>query len=359
MININPNTTIYLMCISNKATGGPELLHQLAFELRRKGVNAIMYYVDFANERFETPVHQDYKIYSIPYTVQVADEQDNVLIIPEIYLSAIDEYKYLRKIVWWLSIDNSFFQFDYLKMLKRETSWYKKFIYRFYVKTIKNSHLFERWYALKCEKELSTWFERINMDSNVYHLAQSNYAMNFLLQNKVSSTRCSFLSDYLRDDYLNSSQDVDIKNKKNIVVYNPKKGIKFTSKIILQASNIKFIPIQNMSYSEVTDLLKRAKVYIDFGAHPGKDRIPREAAIMKCCVITGRKGSANFTHDVAISEEYKFKDIDEVIPDILSKILFIFDNFETCLASFESYRRLIMQEQQKFVSDINSVFKVK
>ncbi|MCX7738527.1 MAG: hypothetical protein N2Z80_03840 [Hydrogenothermaceae bacterium] len=67
------------------------------------------------------------------------------------------------------------------------------------------------------------------------------------------------------------------------------------------------------------DILKKAKVYIDFGNHTGKDRIPREAAMLECCVITGRRGIAKYREDVPIPENYKIEDKVENIPLILSK----------------------------------------
>ena len=30
------------------------------------------------------------------------------------------------------------------------------------------------------------------------------------------------------------------------------------------------------------------KLYIDFGGFPGKDRLPREAVMHDCCIITGK-----------------------------------------------------------------------
>jgi len=42
------------------------------------------------------------------------------------------------------------------------------------------------------------------------------------------------------------------------------------------------------------------KLYVDFGKHPGKDRMPREAAVHGCCIITGRRGAAGNPFDIPI-----------------------------------------------------------
>jgi hypothetical protein len=74
-----------------------------------------------------------------------------------------------------------------------------------------------------------------------------------------------YLSEYLNEDFLKTQ--TDLTKKENIVVYNPKKGLAFTQKIIKKAKDIKFVPLINMSRDEVIKTLQKAKVYIDFGNH--------------------------------------------------------------------------------------------
>ena len=163
-----------------------------------------------------------------------------------------------------------------------------------------------------------------------------------------------YLSEYLNEEFLKTQ--IDLSKKENIVAYNPKKGFAFTKKIIKKAKDVKFIPLINMSRDEVIKTLQRAKVYIDFGNHPGKDRIPREAAILGCCVITGKRGSAAFFEDVSIPNEYKFKDREENIPNIIDKIKDCFENYEERYKDFEYYREVIKNEPQKFIEDLKKIF---
>ena len=60
-----------------------------------------------------------------------------------------------------------------------------------------------------------------------------------------------------------------------------------------------------MSRAEVRKALCTVKVYADFGSHPGRDRMPREAALCGACVLTNRRGSANFAEDVPLPTLYK------------------------------------------------------
>ena len=50
--------------------------------------------------------------------------------------------------------------------------------------------------------------------------------------------------------------------------------------------------------------------YIDFGPHPGMDRLPREAALAGCVVITNCEGAANFQEDLPLPSEFKFGSFD-------------------------------------------------
>ncbi|MGB9794571.1 hypothetical protein [Caldisericum exile] len=80
--------------------------------------------------------------------------------------------------------------------------------------------------------------------------------------------------------------------------------------------------------TEVIETLQRVKVYVDFGNHSGKNRLPREAIILGCCLITGKRESTAFFEDVPIHDEYKFEDIEENIFKIIEKIRDCFENFK-------------------------------
>ena len=100
--------------------------------------------------------------------------------------------------------------------------------------------------------------------------------------------------------------------------------------------DIKWIPIIRLRADQVALLMCIAKVYIDFGPHPGKDRIPREAAVCGCCIITNREGSAEYSEDVGIPEEYKLFDMlnyDKVLDTIYDLI----DNYDERVKEYEAY----------------------
>jgi len=93
-----------------------------------------------------------------------------------------------------------------------------------------------------------------------------------------------------------------------------------------------------------------------YGKNVIKDRLPREAALLGCCVITGKRGTAAFYEDVPIPNEYKFDDKEENIPKIIEKIKDCFENFEDRYKNFDYYRQVIKNEPQKFLEDLKKIF---
>ena len=79
-LKISEDTIFYIVAPACSHTGGPKDLHQLAYELHNLGKKVFMYY--FPIEHTD-PVHENYKIYDVPYTKKIADNEKNVLIFGE------------------------------------------------------------------------------------------------------------------------------------------------------------------------------------------------------------------------------------------------------------------------------------
>ena len=59
-------------------------------------IGAFMYYYNFDNTKFKTPVHPEYEIYNVPYVLKIPENEDfkrNILIVPEVLTSL---FKLLR-----------------------------------------------------------------------------------------------------------------------------------------------------------------------------------------------------------------------------------------------------------------------
>lgn len=346
MIEIYVKTKIYILCPSNFASGGPELLHQLAYNIRKYlNVDAYILYYPQSNN----PVRDEYKDYNVPYVFEAEDIEDNILIVPEIK-NGIDiskNYKYIRKILWFLSIDNF-----YLSRLKRSDLFLQRIINKTFTLLTKKQLVEIDINKMTRKKKIHIIKDEMRFFN--FYFVQSYYALNYIQDLEVDKSKIYFISDYLNIDFLN--RRFDINRKENIVVYNPKKGFLFTQKIVKQAKGIQFIPLINMTREEVIKTLQKAKVYIDFGNHPGKDRLPREAAILGCCVITGKRGSAAYYEDIPIPNQYKFEDKKGNIPKIIDRIQDCLNNYEKRYKDFDYYRDCIRKEPEKFIEDMGKIF---
>jgi len=357
-VYVYPDTKIYVACPANTATGGPELLHQLVYHLRKNlNINAYMYYFNFYDIRFNCPIHPEYRKYENPYITklnEIKEDEKNIFIVPEIQqaINLLKNFKNIRKGIWFLSVDNY-----YLSRLTKKYYFIPRLITRLINKISKfliNKPLLE--FDITSQKDLIELINKYDykkdpiLNLSNFYMFQSYYAFDHF--NKLNPKY--YLSDYLNEAFLKIQ--TYLSKKENIVVYNPKKGISFTKKIIENERDIKFVPLVNMTRDEVIKTLQKAKVYIDFGNHPGKDRIPREGATLGCCVITGKRGSAAFFEDVPIPDDYKFDDREENIPKIIDKIKDCFEKFNERYKDFDYYRQVIKNEPQKFIEDLRKIF---
>lgn len=313
---------IFVGCLASKHTGGLTLAHQLCNELRNLGYDAYMYYYYGLIQKRTYPVNEHYVKYGLPFTQKLEDEKGNVVIAPETNVEMLRHLKYATKVIWWMSVDNYYLTQSTLKG------------------KIVNLFGLRRY--------------RIELP-DIYHLAQSYYAIDFLRQ-RVDESHIMYLSDYLDDDFLNAVQAYVTTRRSDHVLYNPSKGLGFTQKIMRAAPDLQWIPLQGLTPVQMRETMGLAKVYIDFGHHPGKDRIPREAAISGCCVLTGLQGAARFQQDVPIPRKYKFEDTEDSIPAIVSMIRSCLSEYQGHVRDFDDYRKMIRLEHGMFSTNVRDIF---
>jgi hypothetical protein len=328
---------IYVFCPANIKTGGPELLHQLVYTLNNNKNKAYITYFGVTNR---DPVCQEYKQYVDTYKLpsDVIDSKDNLIIIPETNILISRQYKKIEKAIWWLSVDNFYFEYRNICALKYEIPNFGL------LRTIKRELLKNQFLSIR-----NTIIKKIN-----YNLCQSEYAMDFCKKNKLQNI--IYLSDYINDDFVQLVNKIPA--KENIIAYNPSKGVKQTRKIVNKLNKkYSFIPIRNMTRNQVLETLAKAKIYIDFGNHPGKDRIPREAVCSGCCILTNEQGSANHKYkDVEIPIKFKIANVEKsikIIDDILNSIII---NYDEEIKQFYNYRQKILNEKKRFILDCNRIF---
>lgn len=340
MIRVYDDTKVFVQCPAGACTGGAELLHQIVDYLNNNGVRAYMVYFGGGNKE----IPNDYKKYNILVADEVSDNPHDISILYEANFFQVADKTKIQKFLWWLSVDNYFGSGsriaikDYLRF--NFTLGVNRFVKRLGRLVLKRENGFNKSISLKRMSSL-----------DVVCGYQSEYAHHFLINNGFKEMVP--LKDYINVDHC---KKIVTKGREDIVLYNPKKGYEYTSQLIKMAPDINWVPIINMSRAQVIEIMQKSKVYIDFGNHPGKDRLPRECAMNGLCIITGRRGSANFFEDVWIENKYKF---DEKIANkklIIETIKITLRNYEEAIDDFAFYRHKISLEKTEFENQIDEIF---
>lgn len=313
--------TIFALCPANTTTGGPEALHQFVHKARRQGFDARIVYLP-AGSGLQPP--DAYRCYDIEIDRPASYTSQDIVIVPEVMTTVLPKHPIAKYVLWWLSVDNFFVNRRRMRGQQSKagsaTAGLADFDFR-----------------------SRPW---------LWHAAQSEYARLFLEQRGVGPI--GMLTDYVRRDLIPDSDDVDQPKKEDLIVYNPKKGWHFTERLMKESpAAATWVPLENMTPAEVGALLNRAKIYIDFGEHPGRDRIPREAAIRNCCVVTGLRGAAANTVDIPIPPTYKidetavgaFEQINNLLVEILS-------DHATHITGFSGYRDAIREQESAFEKEV-------
>lgn len=276
-------------------SGGPEALHQLVYmaNLIEPRSSAIYY----ESDKIIASSIEPYIKYMCPI-VRKNDIPPNALVVlPEIWPELSKSFDN-KSALWWLSVD--FF----------------------------GSH------------------GHSNLDGIDYHLAQSMYAYKHIEQNLKA--KAYMLSDWVDMDIDHST------NENDVICVNPAKGEDLIDLFQSRNQSLSILKLRSMTKNELINNLLSSKIYIDFGHHPGKDRIPREASLCGCVVLVKKNGAANFKEDVDIDDYYKFDTIDE----LESKVEDILINFSKHQNNQMHYRNKIKNEKEIFKKEVYNLLKL-
>lgn len=337
----------YFVAPANDATGGVETLHQAVSYLNDNGKEAYIVYVAniWNHEQIidhSINVIEKFKKYNLKIALDIQDDNCNILIVPEIFSKILYQYKRIQKAIWWLSWN--FFE-DRNYNIRATRYAQRKNIPGFLVKPA--IFIYEGKYG----KQFNFGKDR----NSIRHFYNCEFIKKKLLLNKIDENRTKYLCGMIRDEYLNWNGNYS--NKKNIILYNPAKDKElFAEKVFnqnkLYEKGYELIKIQNMSPSQISQLMQDSKLYVDFGYFPGPERMPREAVSMGCNIITSNIGAAENEIDVPIPSEYKFSPREENIKLIGNTIVELIENYSTHLPEFDKYRKKVMKQKNLFITTL-------
>jgi hypothetical protein len=305
----------------------------------------------------------------------------DLIIWPEVWTKYRNVFSntHAQQCIWWLSVNNNKGQFGRRDFMTRTD------IRHLYQSEYARRHLMKHLPSTKTMPTMTMTASAIPDDAGD------------AITQRRKQVQVMPMTEYIPSRRIPLKEQVFAKSKRDLdVVYNPIKGWHYTQDIMDHcakrsgsgggASNstsgttnnamIQFTPIggdnvsngRRLTPEEVTALLLRAKIYIDFGPHPGMDRLPREAALCGCVVVMHREGAAQYQEDVPLKDKYKVAacssasastlDVDQIY-DILQSSIQNYDDVSH--NDFDDYRAWIhgqydrMQQcVRNFLNDITS-----
>ena len=346
---------IYVLCPGNTVTGGPDALHQMVYYLNKIGCKASIVYFDFANcSKFSIP--EPYKSYIKDFDVEndIIDNVDNAVVVPEGYIKKISKIKKCNIFIWWLSVGfenvNSSFMSKFFYFCVLPLRIIKHLSYYSDLNNLKNTVI-----PVLSKKR----YRFTNESKQIKHLCASYFAFNYV-KNKSENVVYICIEPISRnflDFYEKNKHNLYDSKRSNVVLYNPKKtSCTFIKKIESIANDLKFEPLLGLTQQQLIDKYKTSKLYIDFGPFPGAERMPKEAVLFGCSVITGKKGASGFYGDVPIPEKYKFGNPEKEIEKIVEKIRFVLKHYENVLSDFNEYRHTVLNLEENFIKSLKRIF---
>ncbi len=311
-------------------TGGPMALHQAAATMNAQGGQAsVMYITDkelgagdqaFAVEARsgETKVRmrkglrqtrpdRRLDMFSVPQ-LQAAP-RDTHFVVPEVWpdlATSLLNHGCPNVHLWWLSVDN--FPLNLLNQLVNQ---------------------------------------RLIRACN--NLCQSAYAADFVRRNGAESV--AMLSDYVELEAVKTPKPLAARSYD--IAYLPPKARGAEPLLEGLKTRFRIVALQDMTRDQVVATLSDSKIFLDCGNHPGKDRVPREAALCGAIPVVRHEGAARFPQDVPLPDGLLLETSAFFDADLMQKRLdAVLKHAETFAPELDAYRATISAERAVFESEI-------
>lgn len=295
---------ILCQCPGNLATGGTEGIHNLVRELDKHTPTKVWYIGGSMPEQF--------KEYNCDFVKDMPIDFNGVVIFPEVWANKVVNPMFANciTVVNWQGVD----------------------VYNWAV----------------AESERGIFLQ----NPDTIHIANSQYATQYLRGLGIEPVR---IPDCLNDVFYHQYEDTF--NRVDEVLYNPVqvKMTLFQQQVMAKATTqlgIRFKPLEGYTTNEIIDTFRHSKLYIDFGVFSGRERLPREAVMCGCCILTSNKGTAGYYSDNTIPKEYKLTDVDSAV----EMIRHILTNYDNCKHSFDEYREALKTDRKLYPIQVRRLY---
>jgi hypothetical protein len=370
---------VFVFAPAQYYTGGVTALYQLCKNLNNYIDTYIAFIDTLSDEKIEKYIHQNYLHFRCDHVSQskVLDSKDHIIVIPESRPDLIAKYKFSKKIIYWLAVDNFLVSispishsiavkllYNLISSSRFDLIWF--FGLSIFKRYLKNDCTYIRLLSNALKGEYYSSFARdktVQIPPADIHILQSYYVYNFLT-NVAKTSRMFFLHEPLEDDYLNFSMSKD--RKEDIVTWNTRKAYPITLKVIkaLKKNKVHVVELENVGKGNMINILAKSKIFIDIGIHPGRDRPPREAVVLGNIAVVNNHGGCFYYDDCMIEQPFKVDCYTESRCNIDPKkvaedILHYMQNYEYYYKKhFTKFRDYILEEPKLYQKEIEQLAKM-
>lgn len=322
-------------------TGGPEALHQLVDALRSLGHDAALVPIPGTAR---APRVAEYERYDAPERARAARGPRDAVVTPEIWVPRASVTGAATWFSWWLSIDNSPV---FLDERRRHAGAAAE-------RTVAAA---VRGLPRRIGRGLACPVRRRRLRAAV-HLAQSVYAHDFVA--RELATPVALLSDYVTSPVTSPPRprpEVSRGASTPVVAFNPAKGGEVVARVASAVTTpVEWLPIVAMTPAEVADALARSDVYLELGHLPGKDRIPREAAVHGAVVLLAARGAGANPHDFPLPEEHRIPLGDDLAGSTARVLTDVLADLPEHRRRQAAFRARLADERRVFLAEVQESF---
>lgn len=332
---------VFVMIPFNSTTGGAESLHQLVSCINESGGGAFAVYCDAFRLR-PIPTPEKFAAYFVPAAERVEDSPENLLVVPESYTGWLYRFKRIQKSIWWLSLD--FYLFTV-------ASWHARHLAAKY--RIPGALCPAVTAVCRVLSGRSYRFE----GGHVFHFYNSEYVRRYLLSRNVPEADMRYLCGAVSDRFLEYARTDFRAQKEKTALYNPAKDPDGYARKVFAVERIRrlglpLVPLAGLRTEQILELMAKSCLYVDFGSFPGPERMPREAVLLGCNIVTSTSGSAGNPVDVPIPSAYKFELSGENIAKAAEAAAELAEHYAAHYTEFDAYRRKALEQKELFRSTV-------
>ncbi|CAN7356283.1 hypothetical protein LJR225_002140 [Phenylobacterium sp. LjRoot225] len=302
-------------------TGGPEAIHQLSHALNAIGVRCSLVHIGPTNTvrvaggkliAMEPPhpgVLQAYAEYAPQVPAEIPVDANTLLIFPEGLAWLQHRFVGCGVAVWWLSIDNFF-----------------------------------RALGADDDEDADVVLRRVLGRADLIHLHQSVYARDWLRERGVE--QLYDLADYTSTAF--TAAPARSPSPSPAISYNGAKGSDLAADFFAANPQFDALPLRGYSRGELRAIFRARRIYVDFGHFPGKDRLPREAAVSGSVVFIHRHASGDCYDDFPLPDLFKFTREDALSGALASRLAAAQADPARHWAAQETFRDRVLWEKTQF-----------